>query len=178
MNTRKALISDIAILLSVILAVGLVFGVVRFTSYEITKAKNVPVFQYAEEISVSPNVAQKSVLKVMSPPKVIEQSLPKVAVPGKATLTMPIIPPMVLLSVLPEYPEAAIREGTQGTVLLSLFVGSDGKVGRAEIAKTSGNSELDSSAVEAGKKWQFEPAKCGADAIEARFEVPVKFVIQ
>ena len=178
MNTKKALISDVAILLSVILVAGLVFGVVRFTSYEITKAKNVPVFQYAEEISVRPNVAQNSISKVMSVPKVIEKSLPKIAEQEKATLTLPIIPPRVLLSVLPEYPESALREGTQGTVLLSLFVGSDGKVGRAEIAKTSGNSELDSSAAEAGKKWSFEPAKCGAGAIEARFEVPVKFVIQ
>ncbi|MCX5725630.1 MAG: energy transducer TonB [Candidatus Saganbacteria bacterium] len=178
MNTKKALISDVAILVSVILAAGLVFGVARFTSYEITKAKNVPVFQYAEEISISPNIAQNSISKVMSFPKVIEQTLPKVAVAEKATLTLPIIPPRVLLSVLPQYPEAALREGTQGTVLLSLFVGSDGKVGRAEIAKTSGNSELDSSAAEAGKKWTFEPAKYGAGAIEARFEIPVKFVIQ
>ena len=178
MNTRKALLSDVAILLSVILAAGLVFGVVWFNGYEATKAKNVPVFQYAEEISVTPNVAQRSVLNVISVPKVIEQSLPKVAVPEKATLTLPIIPPRVMLSVLPEYPENALREGIEGTVLLSLFVGSDGKVGRAEIAKTSGNSELDSSAAEAGKKWSFEPAKYGAGAIEARFEVPVKFVIQ
>ncbi len=58
----------------------------------------------------------------------------------------------------PEYPASSRRLGQEGTVVLLLFVNSDGKVTDAKIEKSSGFSRLDDSAVrEALKSWRFHP---------------------
>jgi len=58
----------------------------------------------------------------------------------------------------PEYPPSAKRLKQQGTVVLALFVGLDGRVGEAKIATSSGFPVLDEAALkEALRSWRYSP---------------------
>lgn len=58
----------------------------------------------------------------------------------------------------PVYPEFAKNLGTSGKVFVQMLIDVDGRVIRADIARSSGNASLDEAAVEAAKKWLFTPA--------------------
>jgi periplasmic protein TonB len=62
----------------------------------------------------------------------------------------------------PEYPPTARRLGQEGTVVLLIYVQTDGKVGDVKIHKSSGFDKLDEAAMrEAKRSWRFIPAKEG-----------------
>jgi TonB family protein len=58
----------------------------------------------------------------------------------------------------PPYPETAQLSGEQGSVVLRVKVGSEGRVRNVKIAKTSGFDDLDNAAVEGVLRWRFTPA--------------------
>ena len=80
--------------------------------------------------------------------------------------------------VKPPYPESARRAGMQGTTLLKLLVLENGRVGEVVIDQSAGHRDLDSAAVEAVKKWLFEPARTGKQAVAVWVLLPVKFELQ
>ena len=77
--------------------------------------------------------------------------------------------------VKPRYPEAARKAGAQGITLLRVRVLENGRVGEVLIEKSAGFRELDFSAAEAVKKWLFEPARRGKEAVQVWVLLPVKF---
>ncbi|MEP6484113.1 MAG: energy transducer TonB [Rudaea sp.] len=73
------------------------------------------------------------------------------------------------------YPIDAARMREQGTVILRVLVGADGKVLTVEIETSSGSSRLDRAAREAVKTWLFNPARHGGVATSAWAKVPISF---
>src|SRR5690349_9766217 len=57
----------------------------------------------------------------------------------------------------PMYPAQSKREGEQGTVLLSLYILPDGRVGDVKLNQSSGYPRLDESAMREAKRWRFAP---------------------
>lgn len=80
--------------------------------------------------------------------------------------------------VRPRYPESARRAGVQGTTLLKLRVLENGRVGDIVIEQSAGHRDLDSAAADAVKKWLFEPARMGKEAVAVWVLLPVKFELQ
>jgi protein TonB len=80
--------------------------------------------------------------------------------------------------VKPHYPDSARRAGAQGVTLLKLRVLENGKVAEMKIEKSSGHHDLDSAAVEAVRKWLFEPARSGRDPVAIWVLIPVTFELQ
>jgi protein TonB len=80
--------------------------------------------------------------------------------------------------VKPRYPESARRAGVQGTTLLKLQVLANGKVGVVLIEKSAGHRDLDNAAVEAVKRWLFEPARVEKTAVSVWVLLPVKFELE
>jgi TonB family protein len=78
----------------------------------------------------------------------------------------------------PNYPRIASERGYEGLVLLSAEINADGKVGSLKVKKSSGFAMLDRSALDAVKKWKFEPGKKMGRPISMWVDVPVKFVLQ
>lgn len=68
-------------------------------------------------------------------------------------------PPQLLQGKNPRYPQDLEDEGIGGSVLLSLLVGSDGSVQSVSVAESSGYTEFDKAAVEAGYAYRFAPAR-------------------
>jgi TonB family protein len=77
--------------------------------------------------------------------------------------------------VKPRYPEAARRAGAQGVTTLRVRVLESGRVGEVVVDQSAGFRDLDVAAMEAVKKWLFEPARRGKDPVSVWVMLPVKF---
>ncbi len=75
----------------------------------------------------------------------------------------------------PIYPKQAYENREEGTVILNVEVLESGKTGRIYLAKSSGVSALDVSAIEAVKLWEFSPARAGNQVVKQWVQIPVKF---
>jgi protein TonB len=75
----------------------------------------------------------------------------------------------------PHYPEAARREGVEGTVTLRFEVLASGKVGTVHVQQSAGRADMDRAAVEAIRTWLFEPARRGKEAVAVWVTLPVRF---
>lgn len=82
--------------------------------------------------------------------------------------------PKALYSPDPEYSEEARKAKYQGTVVLWLVVGADGKPNQVRIQRALGMG-LDEKAMEAVRQWRFEPAKLNGQAVPVQINVEVNF---
>lgn len=74
----------------------------------------------------------------------------------------------VMVRVTPTYPELARRTNFSGIVKLDVLIAPDGKVKSTEVV--GGNPILVQAAVEAVRKWKYEPsAEETRERIELRF---------
>jgi TonB family protein len=79
---------------------------------------------------------------------------------------------------LPRYPDSARRQGITGTTTLLFEVLENGRVGEIQIESSAGHPDLDQAAADAIKKWRFEPARRGNQAVGVWLRIPVKFVLR
>jgi periplasmic protein TonB len=74
----------------------------------------------------------------------------------------------------PDYSEEARKAHWQGTVVLTVVVGPDGKVHDARVSRTLGLG-LDEKAIEAVKSWRFDPARKNGQAVAVQVNIEVNF---
>ncbi|HKR85544.1 MAG TPA: TonB family protein [Terriglobales bacterium] len=74
----------------------------------------------------------------------------------------------------PEYSEEARKAKYQGTCVLSLIVGPDGKPRDIRVARSLGLG-LDQKAIEAVNQWKFEPAQKDGRPVAVAINVEVQF---
>lgn len=67
-------------------------------------------------------------------------------------------PPKRIKGSSPDYPEAAARDGVQGTVLLECVISETGAV-EACVVSHSVHPAVDRAAVSAIRRWRYEPAR-------------------
>lgn len=77
--------------------------------------------------------------------------------------------------VLPSYPATARRLGVQGTTVLRVYIADDGRVGPVVVEKSAGHPDLDQAAIEAVRRWRFEPARQGKAPVAMWVLLPVEF---
>jgi TonB family protein len=82
--------------------------------------------------------------------------------------------PKVIYQPDPEYSEEARKAKFQGTCVLWLVVGADGKPREIRVARTLGLG-LDEKALEAVKNWRFEPALKDNKPVAVQINVEVTF---
>ena len=97
---------------------------------------------------------------------------------GIGTAVLTTSRPVGGYQVKPWYPESARQEGIQGTTELKVLVKADGSVGQVLVARSAGHLDLDRAAVEAVKKWRFEPARRGREAVAVWVMIPVEFRLE
>ena len=79
----------------------------------------------------------------------------------------------------PKYPSSARRAGHQGTTVLLITVGSNGRVSSVRVSKSSGYSSLDNAAVSAARSWKFKPARNGlGQSVPYTLKAPVPFTLR
>ena len=82
--------------------------------------------------------------------------------------------PKAIYSPDPEYSEEARKAKYQGTCVLWLIVGPDGRPRDIKVSRTLGLG-LDEKAVEAVKNWRFEPAQKDGKPVSVQINVEVSF---
>ena len=83
--------------------------------------------------------------------------------------------PTPMRSPAPRYPREAQRRGESGTVVLRVHVGADGEPEGIDLVEGSGSRSLDRAAVDAVRRWRFEPAMRNGHPVEGVIQVPITF---
>jgi len=78
----------------------------------------------------------------------------------------------------PSYPRVCRRRGQEGTVVLSVDIGVDGKPGKISVADTSGFTRLDRAAADALRRAVFNPARKGTVPMESTKRVAFTFRLE
>jgi TonB family protein len=74
----------------------------------------------------------------------------------------------------PQYSEEARQDKYQGTCVLGVVVGPDGRPHNVRVVRPLGKG-LDEKAIEAVQKWQFEPARKNGQPVAVLINVEVQF---
>jgi iron complex outermembrane receptor protein len=98
------------------------------------------------------------------------------AVRAQATPAAPplLVPPKVLDSAPPIYPQAHLAHGEHPTVVLKVTVLATGEPADVAVEHSAG-PDFDEAAVQAVRKWRFDPARRGESPIASRVGVAVHF---
>jgi protein TonB len=75
----------------------------------------------------------------------------------------------------PAYPPRARDLRIQGTTVLEVLITVDGRVTEVAVKQSAGHPDLDQAAVDAVRRWRFEPARRGAEPVAMRVELPFEF---
>lgn len=98
---------------------------------------------------------------------------------GPGIARNPKVPPRVVSTAAPVYPQALRDAGIGGRVVVRGVVGIDGRVESAVVVRSSGNSTLDNNALSAFYKWRFSAAKNDAgQKVRCYFVQGFPFVIE
>jgi protein TonB len=83
--------------------------------------------------------------------------------------------PVLVKTVLPEYPGIAQQAGMEGSVVLLLLVGKDGRVRKAQVARPG--SMFDDNAIAAGRQFVFTPATMNGRPVSVWVAQQIRFVL-
>jgi protein TonB len=108
---------------------------------------------------------------VISPPPVVAKAPPDEGITRMAA-------PSGGYQVRPAYPSTARRLGLEGTSMLRVFVAADGRVTEVQVDQTAGHPDLDRAAVDAVRRWKFEPGRRGSEPVGMWVRLPVQFVLK
>lgn len=75
----------------------------------------------------------------------------------------------------PPYPSMSKRLGEQGTVLLRVMVGIDGKASEVQVKRSSGYERLDHTALKTVQGWTFRPGTRNGTPEPMWYDVPIVF---
>ncbi|MFC5568823.1 energy transducer TonB [Lysobacter yangpyeongensis] len=103
------------------------------------------------------------------PPPAAPMPPPRPAAPVATSQPQPISSPA------PTYPARALRNGEQGTVMVSVDIGPDGIPTSIDVARSSGSRQLDRAAVDAVRRWRFRPAMTDGRPTSGRVQIPITF---
>lgn len=79
----------------------------------------------------------------------------------------------------PEYPRAAARMRSEGTVLLQVLVDVDGRPLQVDVREGSGDRRLDEAArAQVLRRWRFRSAMQDGQAVQAIGLVPIEFKLR
>lgn len=77
----------------------------------------------------------------------------------------------------PRYPDAALRRGQTGKVVVRVVISPQGNVMNATVERSSGHALLDAAALDAVRRTRFKPYTENGVAYSARADIPIDFVL-
>jgi protein TonB len=86
-------------------------------------------------------------------------------------------PPKIVNQVPPEYPESARDGKIEGTVVLNAVIDEQGRVRNPTVAESSGNADLDRSALDTVAQWIYRPATLDGKPVEVYYTITIRFTL-
>jgi protein TonB len=74
-----------------------------------------------------------------------------------------------------EYPEIAIQQNIEGTVVVLVTIGADGSLVSASVAESSGNATLDEAALNAARASRYTPYLANGVPTEQQYKIVYDF---
>ena len=74
-----------------------------------------------------------------------------------------------------KYPKHAVKQRIEGVVVLHVTIATDGKV--KNVSVLNGNSELVPAAIDAVRKWRFQPFVKDGNNIEGQRDISIPFTL-
>jgi protein TonB len=97
---------------------------------------------------------------------------------GSPSLVEPSADADYLKNPPPGYPRISRRNGEQGTVIVRVFISTQGAPEKAEVRTSSGFARLDQAALEAVQRWRFVPGRRNGTPEAMWFNIPVRFILE
>jgi TonB family protein len=113
-----------------------------------------------------------------APPAALAKFAPTAIPPAAPQAPRPPLPPADVPDPRmppPPYPPQALQQRIDGTVVLLIDVGADGKPTRVQVDHATPAGVFDAAAVDAAKRWTFEPSREHGKPVASRVRVPVRF---
>lgn len=111
-------------------------------------------------------------------PRLVEKapaSAPTPAPPPRPAAIAASASPTPIQTPAPRYPMQAARRGLGGTVRVRADVGVDGVPVAVAVVEGSGTRELDRAALEAVRRWRFQPGMVDGRPVPGSVVVPIEF---
>lgn len=112
---------------------------------------------------------------VEEPPVVVEAPAPPAPPPR---IELPSSNADYLNNPPPPYPALSRRLGEQGSVVVRVFIDTQGAATRAEIRRSSGYERLDQTALQTVQRWRYVPGRRNGVPEAMWFNVPINFVLE
>lgn len=127
-----------------------------------------------------PDAANRPANAPAEHPRIVDEAPPPPPPPAPGAPTAPaamadVGTPVPTSQPAPRYPAEALRMNVGGIVRVRVTVAADGSVDRLELAEGSGNRYLDRAAMEAVRRWRFQPATRDGQPVSADVVVPISF---
>lgn len=100
------------------------------------------------------------------------------AAPAAAKVELPTTNADYLRNPPPAYPRMSFRLGEEGTTIVRVLIGTDGRALQAQVARSSGYARLDQAAEATARSWQYVPGKRGGVPEPMWVNVPIKWEIK
>ncbi len=97
---------------------------------------------------------------------------------GSPSLVEPSADADYLKNPPPGYPRISRRMGEQGTVVVRVFINTQGLPEKPEVRTSSGFVRLDQAALDAVQRWRFVPGRRNGTPEPMWFNIPVRFVLE
>ncbi len=113
---------------------------------------------------------------VIAPPvvKTFERQRPAATnLPPRIVIGGKVQEAKLISRIMPVYPRIAVTSRISGTVLLAAVIGTDGRV--RELRVMSGHPLLTPAAMEAVRRWIYQPTKLNDEPVEVATEITVQF---
>ncbi|MCX8500861.1 MAG: energy transducer TonB, partial [Alphaproteobacteria bacterium] len=113
------------------------------------------------------------------------QTAPAISGPVRSRITAPssssegtvLVAPLPIYHPRPPYPKLAEAQGLTGRVVIRVLVSTEGKILRAEVAKSSGSNMLDEAARRGVLSWKFKPGRQASGAVNTAVDIPIDFTL-
>lgn len=128
--------------------------------------------------SAAAPVAEATPAEAEASPAVAAPAAPAASSPPADAVTQPRYDLAYLSNPKPAYPSRSIELGEEGTVVLEAAVSAAGRVLSVRIKTSSGFPRLDRAALDAVRRWKFQPSRRGDTPVEGVAIIPMPFTLQ
>ncbi len=138
-----------------------------------------PVFEIEDRPqTITAVVAETPPPMVERAPAPVQEAPPSPAPAGPpAAISGGDLSSSMIEAVPPKYPYESRRLKEQGTVILEVLLGQDGRVDRIQIHRSSGFQRLDKAALDAVRRWRWSPRIREGQPVAVRGLVELPFAL-
>ncbi len=114
-----------------------------------------------------------SALAGISTPSAASLPSPEMRPEGPVKIGGNVKEPKLVSSVMPVYPSTARSSGQQGDVVVDTTIDKSGRVVRMHV--TAGPTTLRAAAMDALRRWRYEPSTLDGEPVEVQMQVTIRF---